>query len=228
MVIATLAGAGAVFAAAGALRALVVVLADVRVLAFTMVAPATVVAICIDTAFGAEAGLTIDAACQPNATLQLPIGTRLRLGDANMRALTDRNADIIAAFLVLAALAIADAFGAVGAIRAVGIAAALRARTDISVYAAGQSAAALELRSGTGLRFGDTEVRTLAERNTLDAAALLVRVTRGDARSLDACFAVTVTVGIPAAFLTGASAVEFAAYLALQAWGLRVAGAAAA
>lgn len=55
-----LAGALAVLTAAGPLRALLVVLADVRVFAFPFIAPTVLGAVAIDAAFGANAGAVVE------------------------------------------------------------------------------------------------------------------------------------------------------------------------
>ena len=110
-----LAGTGTVSATAGSLRALVVVLADVRVLAFTGVAPAAVIAIGIDTAFGADAAPVIEivAADETVTAVELVaiVGghnpARRAFGMATRVIVVDARA--VATRLALAALAVADA-----------------------------------------------------------------------------------------------------------------------
>ena len=71
--VAALAGTGPIFTAAGALRAFLVVLTDVRVLAFPLIAPAVLCAIAIDAAFGADTRAVIEivATEQPIAAVEL-------------------------------------------------------------------------------------------------------------------------------------------------------------
>jgi len=64
-------------------------------------------AVAILAAFGAGAGLAVDAAHQPLAALELRIGAGLGLGNAQVSALAQRDAVIGAAFLALAAFAMA-------------------------------------------------------------------------------------------------------------------------
>jgi hypothetical protein len=90
----------------------------------TRIADLAIAAVAVRAALGAVTGLADDAAHWPNAAVQLRIGTGLQLRDAKVRALTQRYAFVVAAFLTLVALAEAGPFGASGAGAAVGIFAA--------------------------------------------------------------------------------------------------------
>ena len=79
--VAALARAGAVLAAAGALGAMLVVLAGVRVFAFTLIAPATVAAIGIHAAFRADAGSVIQVVAADQTVTAIELRAVVRGGN---------------------------------------------------------------------------------------------------------------------------------------------------
>ncbi len=205
---AAFAGAGTVVAAAGPMRALFVVLADM--LAFAFVAMTAVRAVVIDAAFGANARPIVDvvATDQPVAAVEL----RAVIGWSHTARLPFAPAAV--------ALRRADTGIADFAIAAVAVFAAFRAEAGFSGDAAFQPNAAVQLRTGAGLRFRNAEVSALAERHALPIAAFLALVAFAiaDAIGAEAELAVVVvaTFGAIAALTTGA-AEEIVAAVALGA-----------
>jgi hypothetical protein len=82
----------------------------------TRIADLAVAAVAICAALGAVTGLPGDAALQSGTAFQRPVLAGLCLGNANVHALTQRHAFVIAAFLALAAFAEAGPLGAIRAI----------------------------------------------------------------------------------------------------------------
>ncbi len=81
-VVAALAGAGPVFAAAGSLRAVPIVLANVRIFAFALVAMTAVRAVVIDTAFGADTRSVIKVVAADQAIAAVELRTVIGSGHA--------------------------------------------------------------------------------------------------------------------------------------------------
>ena len=73
------------------------------------VADFAIAAVAIGTTFGTVAGLTSDAALQADTALLLEVFARLSLGDAQVRALAQRDALVVTAFLALATGAVTGA-----------------------------------------------------------------------------------------------------------------------
>lgn len=130
----------AIVTAAGSLRAIVVVLADGRVDADPMLAGAAGIAIAIAAAFGADIDLLPKAAEQPIAAVVLTGSVRSRkdFSTAAPRGLTagaERDAGVVATFLMLAAFPVARSLVAIGAVTAIVVVAALLAGAHLAAGA---------------------------------------------------------------------------------------------
>jgi len=175
-------------------------------------------AVTILAAFGAGAGFAVDAAHQPHAALELRIVAGTRLRNANVHTLTQRHAFVIAAFLALAACAMAGTAITEFAGTAIRIVFTFRGLADAEAIGADVAAAVAVAIAAATVRFlGQPRVEAAwraGNRIGVGIAMLL-------AVAIDTGFAV-VAIVVVAALRNGALAVDALTTAAL------VAGAAAA
>jgi hypothetical protein len=212
MVVTALAGAGTVLAAAGALRAVLIVVAEIRELAPALVAPGALRAIPVVAALSANGMLRIPVltANEPVAAVELRAAISGRhfqetagfVGAA--AAVTEIDALALTALFALRACAIAGAFGAVRAGAAVGVSAACLAFTFDAVL-------------GTALIIGAAAARHLAVAVVAIRAVLVARRAAMTVYAVQTFGALT-GAGVVAARLAGtAGEVDAQAALALLA-----------
>lgn len=177
---AALAGAGTVLAAAGVLRAFLVALAVVWPFAPALVAPGALRAVPVVAALGADRILGIPVLAADETVAAVVLRAVVRSGDFEQTAgLADFpaagvewHALIVAAFLALAAFAIAGALMAVRAIRAVTVGAALR-RGAPALFAGRARSCNVAVAVGAALS-------AVGAFRTVTAALLVIRAFRND------------------------------------------------